>query len=77
MVLWRTDISLEVLIESGVAKTLKYVLDFCLAYLDEIPELRFLITNTAAILMRWKNFVANTIFDEQKDNIFVRKNKPS
>ncbi len=68
MALWRTEICLEVLIESGAAKTLKYFQDYCRFYLEDMPELRSLIDMSEKILQKWKNYVMNTIFDEKKDN---------
>lgn len=77
MELWRTEICLEVLIESGAAKTLKYIQDFCLLYEEDMPELRTLINMSEKILQKWKNFVMNTIFDDKKDNTceFVKYKK--
>lgn len=33
-----------------------------------MPELKTLINMCEKILQKWKNFVLNTVFDEQKDN---------
>lgn len=76
MLLFKTDICLEVLVETGCAKTVKYLQDYCRAYESELGELRDLATMSDRILLKWKNYVSNTIFDEKRDNLgeFV-KNK--
>ena len=57
----------EVLIESGIAKTLKYLLDYCKLYESDVPELRSLISNCDQILQKWRNFVNNMIFGEKQN----------
>lgn len=69
MFLLKTEICHEVLLETGVGKTLKWFKDYCVCYQEEMPELRTLVQISETILQKWKNFVLNTIFDEQKDNI--------
>lgn len=43
MYLFRTEICIEILIESGVGKTLKYLQDYCKLYESDMPELNGLI----------------------------------
>jgi len=69
MLFFKTDISLEVLVETGCAKTVKYLQDYCCAYECELSELRDLGTMCDRILLKWKNYVSNTIFDDKRDNI--------
>ena len=40
MILWRNEICLEVLIESGAGKTLTYFHNYCQFFSEEVPELR-------------------------------------
>jgi len=77
MDLYKYEISLGLLIESGAAKTLKYILDFCVLYEEDMPELRNLITMSERILTKWKNYVMTTIFEDKKDNTceFVKYKK--
>jgi hypothetical protein len=72
MTFWRTEISLELLVESQVAKTLKYLLDYCKSYESDLGELGSLISMCEQILQKWKNFVSNTIFDDKRDNDFIK-----
>ena len=78
MLFFKTDICLEVLVETGCAKTVKYLQDYCQAYESDLGELRDLATMSDRILLKWKNYVSNTIFDDKRDNHceFV-KNKAS
>jgi hypothetical protein len=50
MFLYRSEICVEVLIESGIAKTIKYLLDYCRLYESDVPELKSLISNCDQIL---------------------------
>jgi hypothetical protein len=68
MILWKTEICHEVLLESGVGRTLKFFHDYCLAYEEDMPELKTLTSLSEKILQKWKNFVLNTIFDDKRDN---------
>ena len=68
MFFWKTEICLEVLIESSAAKTLKYFRDFCRVFDEDLQELGSLSRMSEQIMEKWKNFVLNTIFDEKKDN---------
>lgn len=69
MVLWKTEISLEVLVESNCAKTVKYLQDYCKCYEANLPELRNMLDMCVQILHKWKNYVSYTIFDDGKDNV--------
>ena len=62
--MFRTEICIEVLIESGIGKTLKYFNDFCKLYESDLPELKSMGTMSEQILQKWKNFVNNMIFDD-------------
>lgn len=53
--------------ESGVGKTLKYLLDYCKLYETDVEELKQLIINIDQILKKWKNFVNNILFDDMKN----------
>jgi hypothetical protein len=66
--LFRTEICIEILIESGIGKTLKYFLDYCKCYESDMPDLKGFINNTEQIIIKWKNFLINTVFDESKNN---------
>ena len=66
MILYRSEICVEVLIESGIAKTLKYLQDYCKLYESDVPELKSLINNCDQILQKWRNFVNNKIFGEKQ-----------
>lgn len=68
MTLWKTEISLELLVESSAAKTLKYLQDYCRSYESELCDLATLISMCEQILQKWKNFVSNTIFDEKRES---------
>lgn len=68
MVLCKAEICLEVLLESGVGRTLKFFHDYCLAYEEDMPDLKVLSSMSDKILQKWKNFVLNTIFDDKRDN---------
>ncbi len=68
MYLLKSEICHEVLLETGVGKVLKLFHDYCVCYEEDMPELQKLIHMCDMILQKWKNFVLNTIFDEQKDN---------
>ena len=68
MFFMRTEICLEVLIESGAGKTLKYFQDYCRMYQEDMPELQQFVQMVDRILQKWKNFVTNTIFDDKRDN---------
>lgn len=69
MVLWKTEISLEVLVESNCAKTVKYLQDYCKCYANQLPELNKMFEMCEQILQKWKNYVSYTIFDDNKDNM--------
>ena len=69
MVLWKTEISLEVLVESNCAKTVKFLQDYCKCYEVNLPELRNMFDMCVQILHKWKNYVSYTIFDDGKDNV--------
>jgi hypothetical protein len=45
MKLQRTEITIKILEETGIAKTLKYLSDYCELYKDEIPELESILKN--------------------------------
>ena len=68
MFLFITEISFDLLIDTGIGRTLKYFLDYCKLYENDFIELKPLISMIEQILRKWKNFVNNMIFDEQKDN---------
>ena len=67
MQLYRSEVCVEVLIESGIAKTLKYLLDYCKLYETDVPELKPLTSNCEQILQKWRNFVNNMIFGEKQN----------
>lgn len=67
MFLFRSEICVEVLIESGIAKTIKYLLDYCKLYESDVPELKSLISNCEQILQKWRNFVNNMVFGEKQN----------
>ena len=67
MDLYRAEVCVEVLMESGIGKTLKYLLDYCKLYEQDVPDLKPLILNCDQILQKWKNFVNNVIFDDKKN----------
>jgi hypothetical protein len=69
MVLWKTEISLEVLVESNCAKVVKFLQDYCRCYEEDLLELRMLNVMCEDILKKWKNYVQSTIFDDTKDNM--------
>ena len=79
MVLYMTEISLEVLVESNCAKTVKYLQDYCRCYQRQLPELVKLSDMCEQILQKWKNYVSYTIFDESKDNMceFIKTKRES
>ena len=68
MVLWKTEISLEVLAGSNCAKTIKYLQDYCKCYEEHLPDLRKMFDMCEQILHKWKNYVSYTIFEDGKDN---------
>jgi hypothetical protein len=39
MNLFRAEICVEILADSGIGKTLKYFIDFCKVYEEDMPEL--------------------------------------
>jgi hypothetical protein len=52
-----TEISVKILEDTGIAKTLKYLSDYCELYKEEIPDLDSIHKNIQALLLKWKNFV--------------------
>lgn len=68
MFLFRTEICIEILIDSGIGKTLKYFLDYCKLYESDMPELKPHINSAELIINKWKNFLMNTVFDDSKNN---------
>lgn len=58
---------MEILIESGIGKALKIFLDFCKMHERNIPDLKPLSNNAERIILKWKNFVNNMIFDDCKN----------
>ena len=75
MILWRNEICLEVLIESGAGKTLTYFHNYCQFFSEEVPELRSLVEMSKKLLEKWRNFVNNTIFEDKRENEFVKYRK--
>ena len=68
MCLFRAEICVEILTESGIGKTLKYFIDYCRLYEEDLPELKNLANMSEQIFQKWKNFVLNTIFDDKREN---------
>ena len=52
MLFFKTDICLEVLVETGCAKTVKFLQDYCRSYESELGELRDLATMSDRILLK-------------------------
>lgn len=67
MYLYKTDICMELLVESGIGKTLKYLQDFSRLYESDLPDLKLISQKCEQILQKWKNYVMTTVFDEKKD----------
>lgn len=65
MQLQKAEITLKILEESGIAKTLKYLSDYCELYKDEIPALDSINQNIQALLVKWKNYVNKCLFEEK------------
>ena len=66
--LYCAEIELELLKESGIGKSLKYLLDFAKLYESDFTELKPLIKMIESILLKWKNFVSKMLFDYQEPN---------
>ena len=68
MTLYRAEICIEILLESEIGKSVKYLEDFCKANEKDLPECKSLSVMAEQILTKWKNFVMHTIFDDNKNN---------
>jgi hypothetical protein len=42
MFLWKLEINYRILEDSGIGKTLKYFLDYCRAYEDDLADLKII-----------------------------------
>lgn len=62
-----SEIYVEFLLESKIGKNLKYFIDFCKVYSSDYPEIEGLKRMSEQILMKWKNYINNTFFDENAD----------
>lgn len=63
MELFKNQVSLEVLLESKIGKTLKYLMDFCSVYGEDMLEIEKLRAMCDRILMKWKNYLLNMFLD--------------
>lgn len=63
MYLWKLEINQKILEESSIGKTLKYFFDYCVAYEDDLVELRRYKQLAQSILEKWKNYMNNHVFD--------------
>lgn len=76
MILFKSEICLEVLVETGIGKLLKYFIDYCKVYSEDLPALGSLQKKSESIYQKWNNYVLNTIFDDKKENVAnFQKNK--
>lgn len=66
MYLFRMEMKVEILFETSIGKTIKYLSDFCELYKEEFPELQHINTTCQGIIVKWKNMVNNIYFDEKK-----------
>jgi len=66
--LMKANITTEMLLYSKIGKNLKYFSDFCKVYSCDFPELEKMGKSAASILLKWKNYVNNTLLDENIDN---------
>eukprot|EP00347_Sterkiella_histriomuscorum_P021968 403332144 len=69
MQLQKTEITLKILEDTGIAKTLKYLSDYCELYKREIPPLQSIFQNIQALLLKWKNYVTKQLFEEKSSHI--------
>jgi len=73
--LYKADVSIELLIESGIGKTVKYFIDYCKVYQSDLGGLQRFISLAEQIQQKWKNYVSNTLFDEKKEQTEFMKPK--
>ena len=66
--LFRSDVYIEVILESKIGKTLKFFVEFCKVYGSDLEEIKRLGAMAEQILMKWKNFINNIFFDDNVDN---------
>ncbi len=67
MSLFRVNMTLDVLIQTGIGRTLKYLQDYCELYQDEFPDLHSLFIKCQKIIEKWKNLVNNIVFEDKKN----------
>lgn len=65
MQLQKTEVTLKILEETGIAKTLKFLSDYCELYKEEIPALDAIHKNIQALLVKWKNYVNKHLFEDK------------
>lgn len=66
--LYKAPISTDLLHSSKIGKILKYFSDFCRAYQNDLEDLGRFAQMSTQILTKWKNFINNTLFDENVDH---------
>ncbi len=76
-----SEIHFEVLLQSKIGRSLKFFCDFCHVYKSDLRELERLEFLASSILLKWKTYVLNLLFDEQHeyDKTFIKskRSRPS
>ncbi|CDW91131.1 pwwp domain containing protein [Stylonychia lemnae] len=69
MQLQKAEISIEILSETGIGKTLKYLSDYCETYREDLPQLQSTQSNSKLILQKWRNHVNKCLFEEKTSHV--------
>ena len=64
MIMYRAELSFDILVESEIGKTLNHLLHFCKIHEEDLAQFKSLASMADKILTKWKNFVMHTIFDD-------------
>lgn len=58
------DVTIELLHASRVGITLKFLKDYLETYATEMPQVKQMTARVNQILVKWKNYANNCLFDE-------------
>ena len=72
MQLFRTDITLELLLTSSIGRTLTLLLEYAVLYAPDFPELKPLVPMLEQLMLKWKNFVNQMIFGTHEGHDFIK-----
>jgi len=80
--MFKSDMFVEILIQTKIGKILKYFIDFCKHYSWDSSKLRDYLFKAEQTQKKWKNYINNCLFDDScdhqdsfKDNLNMKSDK--